>query len=203
MAYDPADRVEFPYEQVRNAFMLTAVDIGCPRIEAEVMAQSAWHLTNRGLDGVDYTLRFLEILQRHSELPRLAITPLAVDMAETLNRGERRHSSFRGIPAPLLLLPAASFNLNDAADSDGVLFSFNDQTVVYSKTVGLRIESADPTGLMAIDPLDVPTCTASRVDQSKITEPGLFFEFQKRTTLAVPRAVWSGPGAAFDLSEMR
>ena len=194
--YDPADRIDLPYRVVREALWKTAAALECPSPECDVIAQSAWHLTNRGLDGIDYTVRYLAALQRDASLPRLAIAVLAIDMAEKINAGERQLVSFFGAPAPLLLLPAASFALNDAAETDGILFTFNDQTVVYSKSYGMRIQSVDPRGLMMIDPLDAPTCTASRVDFTKTLGQGIDFEFKKNETLAVPRALFCARGTA-------
>ncbi|MEO9825224.1 MAG: hypothetical protein ABJF50_12480 [Paracoccaceae bacterium] len=182
--------------------MKTAKELGCPDPECDVCGQSAWHLTNRGLDGVDYTLRYLAALKRDDTLSRFALAPLAVDISDKINSGDRHLTSFLGVGAPLLLLPAASFFLNEQAVSDGILFSFNDQTVVYSKTYGLRIESVDPRGLMMIDPLDAPTCTASRVDFLKGAGQGIEFNFEKNEILAVPRSVFVGTDAALDLSAL-
>lgn len=200
--YDPADRISLPFEVARACLGRTASVLGCPGVECDTIAQSAWHLTNRGLDGVDYTLRYLAALKRDETLSRLAIAPLTMDMAQKINAGDRHLASFIGVPAPLLLLPAASFHLHDHADKDGILFTFNDQTVVYSKTHGLRIESVDPSGLMMIDPRDAPTCTASRVDFSQGAGQGVEFAFEKQENLSVPRSVFTEVDQPLDVSVM-
>ena len=200
--YDPADRIVLPYKVARELIWKTAARLKCPQPECDTIAQSAWHLTNRGLDGIDYTLRYLAALKFNASLPRLALCTLAIDMAQKINSGDRQLVSFLGIPAPLLLLPAASFTLNDTAGTDGILFTYNDQTVVYSKSHGLRIESVDPGGLMSIDPLDAPTCKASRVDFTKSTGQGIEFAFEKKEELAIPRSVYVDAGHALDLSAL-
>lgn len=200
--YDPSDRLALPYKIVRDLLRRTASSLGCPDVECFAIAQAAWHLTNRGLDGVDYTLRYFAALKRAESLSRLAVVPLALEMENKINSGDRHLASFLGVPAPLLLLPITSFNLNDHADTDGILFTFNDQTVVYSKSHGLRIESLDTSGLMAIDPLDAPTCTASRVDFLQGVGQGIEFEFKKLEELAVPQSVFVGTNAPLNLSPL-
>lgn len=126
--YDPADRIILPYKVAWEVIWKTAATLKCPSPECDVIAQSAWHLPNRGLDGIDYTLRYLAALKFNSSLPRLSLCTLAIDIAQKINSSDRQLASFLGIPAPLLLLPAASFT---TAETDGILFTFNDQTVVY------------------------------------------------------------------------
>lgn len=187
-------RIELPYQEVRAILAATAERLGCPSFEAMTIGQIAWHLTNRGLDGVGYVIRYLQLLQCDPNMSRMAISMLSVDMAEKLNSGERRVSAFTGVPAPLMLLPAASFRLDEAAESDGILFTFYDQTVVYSVSQGLRIESADPQGLFHMDPLDLPTCTASRVDFAEGAGHGIEFARSKLDHLALPEEHYTGAG---------
>lgn len=200
--YDPSDRVTLPYKVARGLLRETARDVGCLDFECMAIAQAAWHLTNRGLDGVDYALRYFAVLKRDESLSRLAVASLAVDMETKINADDRHLASFLGVPAPLLLLPITSFKLNDHADTDGILFTFHDQTVVYSKTHGLRIESHDPSGLMSIDPFDVPTCTASRVDFKEGAGQGIEFAFEKHEELAIPRAVYQGGVGPLNLAPL-
>lgn len=197
--YDPTDRIDLPYRTVRERFHQTCLSVGCPEVDAMTIGQSVWHLCNRGLDGVDYALRYLATYRPVPEMTG-SVAFLAVEMSEKLNSGARRTSAFLGISAPLLLLPAASFRLDENAETDGILFTFDDQTVVYSTTHGLRILSINPQGLMQVDPSHIPTCTASRVDFADGSDQDIIFHRQKLETLAVPRAVLRDDANAFDLS---
>lgn len=92
--YDPNDRVTLPYKVARGLLRETARDVECLEFECDAIAQAAWHLTNRGLDGVDYASRYLAVLKRNPSLSRLADVSLAVDMENKINAGDRHLASF-------------------------------------------------------------------------------------------------------------
>lgn len=87
---------ELPHDQARRILAKTAESVGCPWIEAIVLAQSAWHLTNRGLDGIAYLLRYLLLLDGDKSLPRSAITDALPKLLMTLNQPSHRTLSFTG-----------------------------------------------------------------------------------------------------------
>jgi len=182
---------ELPHDQARRILAKTAESVGCPWIEAIVLAQSAWHLTNRGLDGIAYLLRYLLLLDGDKSLPRSAITDALPKLLMPLNQPSHRTLSFTGPSAPLLLLPAVGFDMDAKIGKlDSELYTFWDQTMVYSLSEGLRIESPDPFGVYHIDFFDHPVRTATRIPFSDTS--GIAFPFVRNTVLPLPDASLQG-----------
>lgn len=194
-----ATNLTLPYKEVRQCLALTAQAAGCPKVVSEHIGQSAWHLTNRGLGGVCYAIRYIALLLKNPEIDRLALAALGYETAEMIGGTSRRGLSLKVPHAPLLVLPFASEILRNEAETDAVLFTFDDNSIVYSKSHGIRVLNGTLNEIEHVAYDYCPTCTASRIEYSDPADLGIDLGFQRRSQLEVPSVLYRGPGQPLDI----
>jgi hypothetical protein len=155
-------RIELPYSEVRTIYSETAKSIGYASHHAEMLGQSVWHLTNRGIDGAMYAWVYLALVR---DLPADALNPRrdsegrlhvlcpiqASDLLveAKLVKGEPAQGQqflFSGVGAPLLMLPILSHALKTMNyDQKAARIRFSDTDVVMEDSA-LTIESQGRLG---------------------------------------------------------
>ncbi|CUH75754.1 hypothetical protein [Tropicibacter naphthalenivorans] len=193
---------DLPYAQVRTAIAELATQLNCPEPDPEMLGQCAWHLHNRGLDGVGLVLRYLQSCASMPDVEPPSLTMTAMDLAELLVIKDGRSHSFVAPTVPVLLLPMVGFVVaKDFGEKDALLFTCGASEVTYSKALGLRMESPSLDDLLTVDPFETPTCTVTRVDFQEGADGGHgFVPFHRHTELPWPTAL---QGAAASVEVLR
>lgn len=194
-----AASIVLPYQVVRARLVQTAEHLGCLPLESLLLAQGAWHLCNRGLDGVGYLLRYLAALAADPAQPRNVMRPMALGLFRELTGPAPDAHRLIAPCAPLLLLPPLGFEL-ERTEGPGAAVALHcrGQGLIYSKPHGLRYETDDPETMLRIDAQVRPLCTVARVDlvdsAQCIAHRRHSLGFARRRHLPLPRAVYREDG---------
>lgn len=154
------DRQNVPVATAKDVLQRTAMAVGFQSEPAAMMAQSAWMLTNRGIDGVGYLLRYLSMVHPSTanaetlfNLPQIMHRPqtpfiFATALMHELDaKGPPANGKGKQGPtigAPLLALPVLNrFLASKSSAAPAVEIVINKGKIAYDES-GIRCQIKDP-----------------------------------------------------------
>ena len=154
------DRQTVPVATAKEVLQRTAMAVGFKSEPAAMMAQSAWMLTNRGIDGVGYLLRYLSMvhpatanaetlfnlpqIMHRPQTPFIFVTGLIHDFDAKGTPTNGKGKQGPAIGAPLLVLPALNrFLESKSSAAPAVELVINGGKIAYDDS-GIRCQIKDP-----------------------------------------------------------
>lgn len=196
--------MEFPYQTAKEILVKAAITAGHSAEIADALAQSAWWLENRGLNGVAQVIAYLDATReaRPADLGAkrdeygsvrcvCPITAAAVIMAEREAHREAdaaedipvEYGLFGGPASPLIMGAMLAFY---AGEQDMIVrLRFGENLVVLAKDF-CCIEAGSVAGFADLDAMAADPTEAEFLAQDGFVPVGQVTAYQKKLTLDLP-----------------